>query len=155
MEIMVLPDGETYGALEGCSIRRVPDGLSGEQLDELIGAGGGELVVVLEGARGAARRRREAERRPLRWPGRVWLADVHTEGPPAIEVFFSHEGAVAHALEAHEAYYSATAVAPLREALERYANDPELDADLGLAARDALARFEAMSGERRAGGGSG
>jgi hypothetical protein len=91
----------------------------------------------------------------MRWPGRVWLADVHTEGSPAIEVFFSHEGAAARALEAHEAYYSAAAVAPLREALARYANDPDLDADLGLAARDALARFEAMSGERRPGGSSG
>jgi|GEM_PF-2812260 len=155
MEIMVLPDGETYGALKGCSIRRIPDGLSGEQLDELVGGGGGEVIVVLEGARGAARCRREAGRRPMRWPGRVWLADVHTEGPPAIEVFFSHEGAAAHAHEAHEAYYSAAAVAPLREALGRYANDPELDVDLGLAARDALARFAAMSGERRPGGANG
>lgn len=155
MEIMVLPDGETYGALEGCSIRRVPDGLDAEQLDALIAGGGGEVIVVLEGARAAARRRREAQRRPMRWPGRVWLADVHTEGPPAIEVFFSHERAAAHALEAREAYYSGAAIAPLREALERYANDPELEADLGLAARDALTRFEAMSGERRSGGSSG
>lgn len=155
MEIIVLPDGETHGALDGSSIRRVPDAISIEALDELIAAGGGEVIVVLEGAGRRAARTRDSERRPFQWPGRVWLADINTEGPPSIEVFLCHQGAAALAIEVHEAYYSAPAVKPLREALERYGNDPELDADLGLAARDALARFEAMSGERRAGGGGG
>jgi hypothetical protein len=155
MEIIVLPDGETYGVLEGCSIRRVPDGLSGEEIDELIARGGGEVIAFLEGGHGAARHSCQTERPPLHWPGRVWLADVHTGGPPAIEVFFPHEGAAARTIEASEAYYSAPAVQPLREVLERYANDPDLAADLGLAARDALARFAAMSGERRPGVGNG
>jgi hypothetical protein len=153
MEIMVLPDGETYGALDGCSIRRVPDGASAEQVDELIAHGGGEVIVSLCDDRRRPQRSGKLERRPVAWPGRVWLADVHTEGPPALEVFFSHEGAAARAIEERAAYYSAAAVRPLREALERYANDS--DPDLGLAARDALARFRAMSGERPHAGGDG
>jgi len=155
LEIIVLPDGETYGALDGCAIQRVPDGINSEELEELLARDGGEVIAVLEGGGRRAERSRASERRPMRWPGRVWLADIHTRGTPAIEVFLSHEGAAARAIEAHEAYYSAAAVAPLREALGRYANDPELDAHLGLAARDALVRFAAISGERRPGGGNG
>src|SRR4051794_23948831 len=145
MEIIVLPDGETYGALDGCSIRRVPDDIGSEEVDEFIARGGGEVIVFLEDARRRTHRVRESERRPLRWPGRVWLADIHTEGPPAVEVFFPHEGAAARTIDGHEAFFSAAAVEPLLEALERYANEPKLDADFGLAARDAIARFRAMS----------
>jgi hypothetical protein len=155
MEIIVLPDGETYGALDGCSIRRVPDGASDEELDGLLARGGGEVIASLSDDRRRPRRSRQAERRAFAFPGRVWLADVRTEGPHAIEIFFSHEGVAARSLEDHAAYYSAAAVRPLREALERYANDPDVDAGLGLGARDALTRFRAMSGERRAAGSDG
>jgi len=151
MEIIVFPDGETYEVLDGCSIRRVPDGASAKQIDELLAGGGGEVIVSLSDDR-----RRpspgESGRRPVVWPGRVWLADVHTKGPHAFEIFFNHEGAAARSIEDHAAYYSTAVVRPLCEALEHYANGSDVDPNLG---RDALVRFRAMSGEGRHAGGDG
>lgn len=152
MDIMVLPDGRTSGALDGCTIRRVPDGIDEEALDDLIASDGGEIVARLNQP-GAAGIPAEAELcradRKRSWPAWVWLADVRTEGPPDIEVLFPHEEAAARSIAPRETYFSEAAVRPLRETLEGFAAADRLEKRLALAAEHALARFRAMTGERR------
>jgi hypothetical protein len=47
MLIVVFPDGETWNALDGCSIQEIPDDLDIDEVEELLSNDGG--LPVAEG----------------------------------------------------------------------------------------------------------